>query len=121
MTIARGAAHPEIRKLQGLAKALDSSVPLPGTGTSIGLDGILGLIPGVGDAATALIGSYIILKAIQLGAPAGIVLAMIVNLLLDALIGTIPVLGDLFDFAFKAHQRNVRLLAAWADDSGLEG
>lgn len=95
--------------LERLAWILDSSIPLPG-GFRIGLDGLIGLIPGVGDAAGALISSYIITQAAKLGAPKTVLARMGINVILETLIGLIPIVGDLFDFAWKANQRNIRLL-----------
>jgi len=96
-----------------VANVLDQLFRVPGTRWRFGLDAIIGLVPGVGDIATALIGAYGLVIAQQLGAPGSIQLRMLVNLLVDAGIGAIPILGDLFDFAFKANVRNARLLTGW--------
>jgi hypothetical protein len=96
-----------------VANALDELFRVPGTKWRFGLDAILGLLPGAGDLITALIGGYGIVVAQQLGVPASIQLRMLTNLLIDAGIGAIPLLGDLFDFAFKAHARNARLMQEW--------
>jgi hypothetical protein len=106
----------QARRLQRyllLANLLDQAFRVPGTKWRFGLDGLFGLIPGAGDIATALMGGYGVFTAYQLGAPASIQLRMLLNLTVDAAVGTIPVLGDLFDFAFKAHVRNSRLLEDW--------
>jgi hypothetical protein len=95
--------------LQRLARVLDSAIPLPG-GFRIGLDGIVGLLPGVGDMLGALFSSFIVAQASRLGAPAPVILRMAGNIALDTLAGAVPVLGDLFDFAWKANLRNVQLL-----------
>lgn len=100
-----------LRQLRALARLLDSSIPLPG-GFRIGLDGLIGLIPGVGDAIGASLSGYIILRAAQLGASWPTLLRMTGNVLVDGLIGLIPILGDIFDFAWKANQRNLVLLEA---------
>lgn len=90
---------------------MDGQFRLPGTRWRFGLDGILGLIaPGIGDSVTALLGLYLIGTAYRIGAPFSIILRMAVNLLVDWLVGSIPILGDLFDFAFKSHRRNLALL-----------
>ena len=96
-----------------VANVLDQLFRVPGTRWRFGLDAIFGLVPGVGDIATGLIGAYGLVIAQQLGAPASIQLRMLVNLLIDAGVGAIPILGDLFDFAFKANVRNARLLTGW--------
>jgi hypothetical protein len=100
--------------MRRLAHVLDSSIPLPG-GYRIGADGIIGLIPGVGDITGTLISSYIVTQAHRLGAPTTVLLRMAFNILLETLVGAVPVLGDLFDFAWKANQRNVDLLERHLD------
>ncbi|OYD24999.1 DUF4112 domain-containing protein [Oceanimonas baumannii] len=96
-------------KLDRLAWLLDSAIRLPG-GLRIGLDGMMGLIPGVGDLAGALFSSYILLQAARMKVPVSVLARMAFNILLELVIGSIPVLGDLFDFFFKANRRNVRLM-----------
>lgn len=98
-----------LRRLRRLSHTMDEVITLPG-GYRIGVDGIIGLIPGFGDTAGAVISSYIIAESARLGVPSRILALMIYNVLLDVLIGFIPFLGDLFDFAWKANLRNVRLL-----------
>ncbi len=100
----------EIKKLERLAWLLDSSIRVPGTRWRIGLDGLVGLIPGVGDLLAGAASSYILLQAVRLGVPWAVSLRMALNILLESLVGVIPVFGDLFDFAFKANQRNVQLM-----------
>jgi len=101
--------------LQRLAHLLDSAIPLPG-GFRIGLDGLLGLIPGVGDLIGSVFSSYIIGQAYQLGASRMLLLRMGGNVLVDTIVGIVPVVGDLFDFAWKANRRNVALLDAHLAD-----
>jgi hypothetical protein len=98
-----------------IVNVLDELFRVPGTKWRFGLDAILGLVPGAGDIATALVGTYGLVVAFQNGAPASLQLRMLMNLLVDAAFGAIPVAGDLFDFAFKAHTRNQRLLQRWLD------
>ncbi len=106
-----------LRRYAVIAKLLDAQFRLPLTRWRFGLDGILGLAPGVGDIATALVGAYGLVVAYKLGAPASIHARMVLNLLVDAGLGTIPVVGDLFDFAFKANIRNQQLLTRWLEES----
>jgi hypothetical protein len=103
------------KKLERLAWYLDSSIKLPGFNARIGLDGLLGLIPGVGDTLGALISSVVISEAARMGAPKVLLLKMAFNVALDALAGSVPVVGDLFDFIWKANQRNVQLLGSYLD------
>lgn len=108
---AAGHESPELteKRLRRLAWLLDNSIPLPG-GYRIGVDGLIGLIPGFGDAAGALLSSYIVVEAGRLGASKSVLLRMAFNVFLETVIGTIPLAGDLFDFVYKANARNVRLL-----------
>lgn len=103
------------KRLERLAWLLDSSIPLPGLNFRVGLDGLVGLIPGIGDAFGALVSSYILSEAARLGAPRSVLLKMAFNVGLDALLGAIPFLGDFFDLGWKANLRNVRLLHAYLD------
>ena len=105
-----------LKRYAVLAKLLDTQFRVPLTGWRFGLDPILGLLPGAGDLATALVGAYGLVVAYKLGAPASIHVRMVLNLLLDAGVGAIPIAGDLFDFAFKANIRNERLLAHWLEE-----
>lgn len=98
------------KKLDNLAWLLDNSIKIPGTSWKIGLDGILGLIPGVGDLAAGGLSTYILYQAVKLKVPKAILARMTLNILLESVIGVIPVVGDLFDFVFKANQRNVDLM-----------
>jgi hypothetical protein len=96
--------------VEALAWLLDNSIPIPGTGRRIGLDSVVGLVPGLGDVLSGGIGLFVVLRGAQLGVP-GIVLArMLVNVAVDFAIGAIPILGDAFDLWFKANMRNVALI-----------
>ncbi len=97
-------------RLNKLAWLLDNSFHIPGTQIRFGLDGLIGLIPGIGDAAGAVISSHILTQAAQMGAPKSLLVKMGFNIALDALLGLIPFIGDIADFAFKANQQNVKLL-----------
>lgn len=103
--------NDRLRRLQALAWLLDNSIPLPG-GFRIGVDALLGLIPGVGDAMGALISAYIVNEARNMGASRSVLLRMMGNVLIETAIGSIPFAGDVFDAAFKANARNLALLQA---------
>jgi len=102
-------------RLARLAWLLDSSIPIPGTRFSIGLDPLIGLVPVLGDALGVFLSSYIVREAAALGAPKSLLARMAFNVALEGLVGMIPLAGDVFDAAYKANQRNVRLLNAWLD------
>ena len=89
---------------------------LPGTSFRFGIDAVLGLVPGVGDAIGAGLSAWLIIEAQRLGAPNILLARMAGNLMLDAAVGAVPLLGDVFDAAFKANLRNMRLLRRHLDD-----
>ena len=103
------------RKLGRLAWLLDSSIPIPGTRFTIGLDALIGFVPFFGDLVGVALSSYILSEASRMGVPRSVLLRMAFNVGLEGLIGMVPLAGDVFDAAFKANQRNVRLLGAWLD------
>jgi len=100
----------EARKVRLLARAMDSAIRVPGTGIRLGLDSIVGLVPGAGDLVSSLMSGYIVLASARMGVPPAVVTRMILNLGVDTLVGTVPLLGDLFDVGFKANIRNAALL-----------
>jgi hypothetical protein len=105
---------PDVEKrtyrVRMLGKLLDNSIPVPGTGWKIGLDPIIGLIPGVGDLIGAVLSGYIVLEAVRAEVPTFTLLRMLVNIGIDTLLGAIPALGDVFDAAWKSNTMNVALL-----------
>jgi uncharacterized protein DUF4112 len=102
-------------RLSFLAWLLDSSIPLPGTRFTIGIDALVGLVPLLGDLIGVALSSFIVAEASRLGAPRALLARMALNVALDGVLGIVPLLGDVFDAGWKANQRNVRLLGAWLD------
>ena len=100
-------------RLRLLARLWDDLVRVPVLGRRIGLDALIGLVPGLGDVAGALVASWGLVVAARLRAPASVLGRMLLNLGIDALLGAIPLLGDLFDIGWKAQRRNVALLERW--------
>lgn len=98
------------RRVRVLGQLLDSSIPIPGTSRTIGLDAVIGLIPGAGDVIGGLLSGYIILEAARAQVPTMTLVRMLGNVGIDTLVGVMPVLGDLFDAAWKANNKNVILL-----------
>ena len=103
------------RRLARLAWLLDSSIKLPVGNFRIGLDALIGLVPGIGDVAGMAMSSYIVGEAARLGAPRSVLMRMGWNVVVETLIGIIPVAGDVFDMAWRANLRNVRLLEQFLD------
>ena len=96
--------------VRALARLLDSAVGIPGTKFRIGLDAIIGLVPGVGDLAGAALSGYIVLAATRLGVPRSVLARMILNVAIDSIVGSVPLLGDIFDAGWRANTRNTALL-----------
>lgn len=99
-----------LQRVRALSRVLDDLVRIPGTRFRFGLDPLIGLVPGLGDAAGAVFAGIILLAGVRLGAPPIVLLRMAGNVALDAVVGAIPVAGDVFDFGFKANRRNLALL-----------
>jgi hypothetical protein len=102
-------------RLRFLAWLLDSSIRIPGTRLTVGLDALIGLVPFLGDLIGVLVSSFIVGEAARLGASRAVLARMAFNVAVEGLVGLIPFAGDVFDAAWKANQRNVRLLEAWVE------
>ena len=103
------------RRLEFLAWLLDSSIPLPGTRFTIGLDAIIGLVPFIGDLIGVLASSIILAEANRLGVSRPVMARMVFNVAVEGVVGIVPFIGDIFDAGWKANQKNVRLLTTWLD------
>lgn len=99
-----------LTRLRRLTWLMDEAVRIPGTRLRFGIDPLIGLLPGGGDLAGALVAAYALVVAARLGASAAVLVRMAGNIALDTLVGTIPVLGDAFDVGWKANRRNLDLL-----------
>ena len=104
-----------LARLDALAKLLDVAFILPGTNIRYGIDGLIGLIPVVGDIITTAISLWLVREARALGAPWHITARMLGNVAVDGVVGLVPVAGDAFDVMFRANVRNVRMLKRWLD------
>ncbi|QNF35861.1 DUF4112 domain-containing protein [Adhaeribacter swui] len=99
-----------LRWVESVSRLMDSQFRLPGTNFKFGLDPILGFIPLAGTLSTYAVSGILVFTMARYGVSRKVVILMCLNIMLDALIGSIPVLGNIFDFAYKANDRNVRLL-----------
>ncbi|HYX14302.1 MAG TPA: DUF4112 domain-containing protein [Nostoc sp.] len=104
------AKAPTLKRLRQLSRLLDNVITIPGTQIGFGLDPILGLIPIGGDFLGIMFSSYIILEAARLGVSRATLGKMVLNVIVDGLIGAVPVLGDFFDFTWRANTNNIKLL-----------
>lgn len=99
-----------IARIDALATLMDTAFVVPGTEIRFGLDALIGLVPGIGDAVTTVISLFIVNEARALGAPPWLIARMVANVALDGLVGAVPLVGDAFDVAFRANRRNMALL-----------
>jgi len=104
-----------LARLEALSKLLDVAFTLPGTNIRYGIDGLIGLIPVVGDIITTAISLWLVQEARALGAPWHVTARMLGNVALDGVVGIVPLAGDAFDVMFRANVRNVRLLRRWME------
>lgn len=104
------AANNELKSVELLSKLMDTQFQIPGTKIRFGLDPLIGLVPGLGDFTGFLVSGYMILICARNGASGFLLARMTLNIVIDALIGSIPLIGDLFDFAYKANKRNLKLM-----------
>lgn len=102
-------------RIDRLEHLLEGAIRIPGLGTRVGADALIGLVPGVGDAAMAAMGLYLVWEARNLGASRWVLVRMLGNVGVDALLGSVPVAGDVFDFFFRSNSRNLKLI------KGLKG
>ena len=102
-------------RIEALARLMDVAFVLPGTNVRYGIDGLIGLIPVVGDLLTTAMSLWLVREARALGAPAHVVARMLGNVALDGVVGIVPFVGDAFDVMFRANMRNIRLLRRWMD------
>ena len=107
-----------MREVERIARVLDDVATIPGTRIRIGLDSLLGLLPAGGDIVGGALSAWIIIAAARMGAPPAVLARMGGNVLLDTAVGTVPVLGDLFDIAFRANRRNVDLMRSYVERPG---
>ncbi|WP_268877949.1 DUF4112 domain-containing protein [Algihabitans albus] len=110
MRLPREKEPDQTERLARLADWMDSRFRIPGTNIRFGLDAIVGLVPGIGDGVSLIPAAYIVGQAARLGIPKTVLVRMIFNIALDSLLGSIPLIGDLFDVGFKANRNNIDLL-----------
>ncbi len=110
-----GGAEGALKRIDVIGTLLDDAFRVPGTDIRFGIDPIVGILPIAGDWATAVVGGYIVAEAVNLGVPKHVIGRMLFNIGLDATVGMIPILGTLFDTAWKANRRNVELVEKHVD------
>ena len=111
-------AEQTLVRLEAIARLMDNSLVVPGTNIRFGLDALVGLVPVAGDMIGGLISSYLIWEARRLNVPKWLIARMVANALIDTTLGSIPVLGDIFDVAFRANMKNMALLRRHLERKG---
>jgi hypothetical protein len=111
----RAARESVLARLDALSRLFDIAFAIPGTNVRFGVEAILRLVPGIGDAAASALSCYLLYEAHRLGVPPRIFTRMLVNVVIEGVIGAVPWIGDAFDVAFRANRRNVRLLRDYFD------
>ena len=107
--------------INNLTHLLDNSVRVPGTNYKFGIDPIIGIIPVYGDIITFIISSVLVVGMARKGVSGKIIIMMVGNILFDTVVGAVPILGDLFDFQFKANKRNLKLLKKHQEEGKHQG
>lgn len=110
--------HAVERRIGRVTRLLDDVLRVPGTDIRVGLDPVIGLVPVVGDAVSAIAGGWVIAEAARFGVPRIVLARMVLNLLLDLGIGAIPLIGDVYDVVFRSNTRNLDLFRRHALDPG---
>lgn len=108
-----------LKRIEAFARLMDSQFKIPFTPITIGVDGIIGLIPGIGDGVALVLALYPVIEAHRMGAGIGLIVKMLFNILIDTVIGSIPVIGDIFDIGFKANLRNAQLIREFLEKKPL--
>ena len=104
-----------VARLESIAALLDTAFLVPGTNIRFGLDGLIGLVPGIGDTLTTAMSCWLIYEAHQLGAPRQLITRMIGHVALDGFVGSVPLIGDAFDVMWRSNRRNMKLLREWLE------
>ncbi|HVF82458.1 MAG TPA: DUF4112 domain-containing protein [Flavisolibacter sp.] len=110
-----------LKGMDAIARWMDTKFVIPGTDFRFGLDGLLGLVPGVGDLSTFAVSGYLVLLMARNGASGFVLARMIFNIVIDVVLGAIPVVGDLFDFVHKANTKNMRLMQQYYTEGRYRG
>ena len=114
----RAERYKTVQRLESLSRLLDVAYRVPGTKIRFGVDALLGLLPGVGDVASAALSSYLIYEAYRLGAPRRALALMVGNVAIDTMIGAVPLVGDAVDVFWRANVRNMQILRSHLASAG---
>jgi len=110
-----------MKHIERIARLMDSEFNIPGTKFRFGLDPLLGLVPVFGNLATSAVSAMLVLTMMRHGASGNVVVRMALNLVIDAVFGSIPIIGNIFDFTFRSNDRNVELLRRHYEEGKYQG
>jgi Domain of unknown function (DUF4112) len=119
MTMTEAEILKSLRNLKRIARFMDAGWGIPYTRFRFGADSLIGLVPGGGDLATMLVSLYLVVKAHEMGAPKNLLLRMLGNVAIDTGIGSVPILGDIFDAMFMSNVKNMQLLTEFIKQKGI--
>ena len=108
-----------VDRLDFIARLLDTAFIVPGTNIRFGIEAVIRLMPGIGDAVASALSCVILIEAHRLGVPRAVLVRMIANVLLEGTAGAVPVVGDMFDIIFRANRRNIRIVRDYMQREGL--
>jgi Domain of unknown function (DUF4112) len=108
-----------LERIDVLARLFDTAFILPGTNVRFGIEAVMRLVPGAGDAAASALSCYLLYEAHRLGVPKQVFARLVTNVAIEGIAGAIPLVGDLFDVGFRANRRNVKILKEYFDQNGL--
>ena len=108
-----------LERIDFLARLFDTAFILPGTNVRFGIEAVMRLVPGIGDAAASALSCYLLYEAHRLDVPKAVFARLVTNVAIEGIIGAIPVLGDVFDVGFRANRRNVEILRRYFQEQGL--
>ena len=120
MDLPESVDEPALRRVRTVARVMDEAVRIPGTDTWVGLDPVLGVLPGAGDAVSTGVSLYVVAEAAYLGVPLSTVVRMLANVTADAVLGSIPVVGPVFDTLIKANTWNVSYLEEFVAEAAAD-
>jgi len=108
-----------LNRLDKLSRLFDTAFILPGTNIRFGIEAVMRLIPGIGDAAASALSCWLLYEAHRLKVPTAVFSRMVINVAIEGIVGAVPLLGDVFDVGFRANRRNVKILREYFEREGL--
>jgi uncharacterized protein DUF4112 len=108
-----------LKRIDVLSQLFDTAFILPGSNVRFGIEALLRLVPGIGDLVASSLSAYLLYEAHRLEVPSHIFARLVANVAIEGVVGTVPLIGDLFDVGFRANRRNLKILTAYFQEQGL--